>query len=140
MSYAVSSNPEKYAGIKGITDKMEGLLPGERFRVRPESAIHSSKIKYLLYEWMNKTRTKPFFTLRTIPGSWDFHVVRIGVPEARIVEDDDFDYETRQKLNELVLLDNLDDVRAVLGQALAQGKTTGSEIDQLIKEWKKIRE
>jgi len=80
MTYNLDpSDTNRFDGMEMIFQKIEGLELGEVFRFKIIEADLLQRTRYLIYEWMNLNKIKPFFRIQTLPNSGEITVIRKGV-------------------------------------------------------------
>lgn len=87
MSYNLDpSDTNRFQGMELVFERIEGLKPGEVFRMKLIDTSILSKTRYLIYEWLNLNKIKPFFRVQTISMTGELTIIRKGMDISTIEE------------------------------------------------------
>lgn len=69
MSYSKKFSPEKYEGIAGILEKIQGMSPGARVTVSGVEAAALVEIRYLIYDFLHQMGVKKLYKIRSLENA-----------------------------------------------------------------------
>lgn len=102
MGYSTSYNEARYEPIAKLIQKVKGLNPGERVKVRGVDKQALGRMRSLMYDWLSHMGLKSRFRIKT-----DYHFLELEVQDLRFSESADITVESAKVAGLEPLLEEL---------------------------------